>query len=357
VFSEAVGVVYQAAVRVKATLLNVLIFKVLLHNVRVMQGSAAKRASLFDGTSDRLHLYNIPMTSKEILGIRVDFGLTMDDVLGIVENKLLKDGDCHYICTTNPEFIMDAQLDPVFKRIINESDLSVPDGAGVIYANKYLEKIKSLKKGKLFPVKAFVCGTYMGLSSLFVKKGVPAEKITGVELTYKLCELASKKGYTVFFLGGKPKDALGRHVIQDDKDLATMAGESMKKLYPGLSVVGGTSKFVSEIKDDKKTVEYIKKCMHEKGVDHIDFLFVAYGHSKQERWVSRNIHKIPAKVSIGLGGTFDYISGQIKLPPEIYVKRNLGWVYRLIIQPWRAKRIFKAFPLFPLKVFRNSIQS
>jgi N-acetylglucosaminyldiphosphoundecaprenol N-acetyl-beta-D-mannosaminyltransferase len=172
-----------------------------------------------------------------------------------------------------------------------------------------------------------------------------------------LCELSSKKGYAVFFLGGRPKDALGRHVIQVDKDLAELAGEEIKKLYPGLNVVGETSKFSSEIKDDRKTIDYIQKSMHEKGVDHIDFLFVAYGHSKQERWISRNIHKVPAKVAIGLGGTFDYISGQVKLPPEIYIKKNLGWVYRLIVQPWRVKRILKAFPLFPLKVFRDSIQS
>lgn len=298
----------------------------------------------------------MPMDSRKILGIRIDFGMDMDDVLDVVENKLLKDGKTHYICTTNPEFVIDAQKDSEFARIVNESDLSVPDGSGVVYAKNYLKGIENLNKDFMFPIKAFFYGTYLGVSSIFKKTNEKDKRITGVELTYKLCEVASKKGYNVFFLGGRPKNLLGKHMGGDDSDIAKDTEIEIKKLYPGINVVGSTSKFNRAQEDDQSTVGYIKQCMNEKGVDHIDFLFVAYGHNHQEKWIVRNSNKIPARVSIGVGGTFDFIIGQCELPPEIYAKKNLGWLYRLIKQPWRIKRIYKAFPLFPIKVYINSLQ-
>jgi N-acetylglucosaminyldiphosphoundecaprenol N-acetyl-beta-D-mannosaminyltransferase len=109
-------------------------------------------------------------------------------------------------------------------------------------------------------------------------------------------------------------------------------------------------------KDDEDTIDYIKKCMNDKNVRSIDFLFVCYGHPGQEKWITRNSHLIPAHVSIGTGGTFDNIVGSIVLPPASFSSRNLGWLYRLIKQPWRIKRIFTAFPTFPLKVYTQSLK-
>ncbi|MFZ2664057.1 MAG: WecB/TagA/CpsF family glycosyltransferase [Patescibacteria group bacterium] len=303
------------------------------------------------------------MNSRIILGIRVDFGMSINEALEVIENKLLKDEKNHYICTTNPEFVMDAQCDKDFAKIINESDLSLPDGSGLVYANKYIEGIKKFKKDFVFPIKAFAYGLHIGISSSFKRfrryedsYEKDGGKITGVELTYKICETASRKGYSVFFLGGRPKNALGKHINNSDKDTAETSATEMQRLYPGLNIVGATSKFNKMRSDDQKTLDYIKRCMNEKDVDHIDFLFVAYGHPYQEKWIVRNKDNIPVKVSVGVGGTFDYIIGQCELPPEIYVKKNLGWLYRLLKQPWRAKRILKAFPTFPVKVFLNSIQ-
>ncbi|MFC1700191.1 WecB/TagA/CpsF family glycosyltransferase [Patescibacteria group bacterium] len=294
------------------------------------------------------------MISKEILGVRVDFGLTMKETLNLIE-LYLKDNESRYICTTNPEFIMEAQVDGRFKNIINKSDLSLPDGIGTLMARRYLEKVKDIKRGVLFPIRAFLSGTLMGLSYIF-RKGKKEEKITGVDLTYKMCELAAKRGYTVFFLGGRPKNFVGKHKEMYQKEMSVLTAEKLQEMYPGLKVIGASSKFDREERDDKITLEYIHECMKEKNVDHIDFIFVAYNHNWQEKWIVRNSYKIPAKVSVGLGGTFDYIMGHNKLPPNIIVKINLGWLYRLIKQPWRAKRIFTAFPSFPLKVFKESIK-
>lgn len=292
------------------------------------------------------------MFSKEILGVRVDFGMDMGQVLDVVENKLLKEEGAHYICTTNPEFIIEAQKNESFKRIINKSDLSVPDGVGVIYAKDYLEKVKTYKRDFLFPVKSFFAGLTLGVKGSQFK-----ERITGVDLTYRLCDLASKKGYSVFFLGSK----LGRDLIKEsnssDKNNMSDVSDYLKNLYPNLNVIGVASQFNRIEEDDDKTIKYVEECMSKKGVGSLDIVFVAYGHPYQEEWIARNSNKIPAKVSIGVGGTFDYIVGYNNLPPEKYVKRNLGWLYRLFRQPWRVKRILNAFPKFPVKVFLSSLKN
>ena len=297
------------------------------------------------------------MTSQKILGVKVDFELSFEDVLKTIEEKYLVDGKTHIICTTNPEFVMDAQNDEDFKKIINESDMSIPDGTGVIYAKNYIDKIAKIKKDIMFPIKAFATGCSIGLSSLFNKNHIIKERLTGVDLTYRICELSSRNKYNIFLLGGRHKNAVGKSLDISDSDMATETANVLAGMYPGLNIVGATSRFNSSLEHDQQTVDYIKQCMNEKDVDHIDFLFVAYGHSKQEKWIQRNKDKIFAKVSIGCGGTFDFIVGNCKLPPEIYINKNLGWLYRLIKQPWRIKRVFKAFPIFPLKVYFESVNN
>ena len=295
------------------------------------------------------------MISKKILGVRIDFDLNMQKVLEIIETSLLKDEKNHIICTTNPEFVMDAQEDEDFKKIINESALSVPDGVGVIYAKNYLNAVEKMKRNFMFPVLAFLKGLVVGLSSFF-GKNLKGERVSGVDLTYEICNLSSKKGYSIFFLGGRAKNALGNFTNDCDSDMSNLAAEEMRKRYPGVNIIGATSAFSRGPEDDEKTCEYIKNVMKEKGVNKIDFLFVAYNHVYQEKWIMRNKDKISAKVSIGCGGTFDFIVGNCSIPPSLYVKYNLGWLYRLIKQPWRVKRIIKAFPFFPMKVFLSSIK-
>jgi N-acetylglucosaminyldiphosphoundecaprenol N-acetyl-beta-D-mannosaminyltransferase len=291
------------------------------------------------------------MFSKEILGVRVDFGMNTRQVLDVVENRLLKGDETHYICTTNPEFIIEAQRNERFRKIINESDISVPDGVGVIYAKDYLRKISNFKRDLLFPAKCFLSGILIG-----AKGGQYKERVTGVDLTYALCELAERKNLSVFFLGSKQTSGVINSSPESDKNNRQDISNILKKLYPQLNVVGLAAQFRRSEEDDDKTIKYVKECMKARGLEGVDVLFVAYGHPYQEEWVARNSAKIPAKLSIGVGGTFDYIVGHSNLPPEKYVKRNLGWLYRLYKQPWRIKRIFNAFPIFPLMVFFSSLK-
>ena len=193
----------------------------------------------------------------------------------------------------------------------------------------------------------------MGMRFFLGLKKLP-ERITGSELIYKLCEHAEKKGYTVFFLGGWEKDLWGRRKPAHG-DIAKRAAQALKARYPRLKVVGATSDFNRIPKEDKPTRDYIKERMRENKVDSIDLIFVAYNHKFQEYWLERNMSKIPAKVGIGIGGTLDYVIGTQKRPTQAVTQRNIEWLYRLFTQPWRMKRIFKAFPTFPLFVYHLAV--
>ncbi len=292
---------------------------------------------------------------KDILGVKVAFGLTVPNVLSIIKDDYLKDGKCHYICTTNPEFIMDAQKDSAFKEIINAADLSVPDGNGVLFAKAYLEHVSKFQKNIFLGFRSFIYGVWLGMSSMF-RNAHLGDTISGVELTDRLCELSSMTNASIFLLGGWPRDNKGNFVKNPDYDFATLAAIKIKEKYPNVNIIGATSQFTYEEKYDEVTVNYIKECMSNKGVQRLDFLFVAYNHIKQEKWIVRNNFKVLANVSIGVGGTFDYITGIYKLAPAMYRNSRLEWLYKFIIQPWRYKRIMNAFPLFPLKVFFESLK-
>jgi N-acetylglucosaminyldiphosphoundecaprenol N-acetyl-beta-D-mannosaminyltransferase len=298
-------------------------------------------------------IYNACMNIKEILGVRVNMGLNTQEVVDIAENMINDENSGHYICTTNPEFIMEAQKDTKFKEIINSSDLSVPDGVGIIAAGEYLDGISVLERNRMFLSKSILLGFKVGLKTLF--GNYSKKRITGVLLAEKLFELSSKKKYSVFLLGGWPRDWLGRN-IEVEEDFATLTGKVVEKKYPGVFIVGSASKFSFEEKDDGETILFLKNKMKEKNIEKIDILMVAYGQNNQEKWIARNADRIPAKLSIGLGGTFDYISGHNKQIPSIITVLGLEWLFRLFTQPFRIRRIINAFPIFPIEIFLSSIK-
>lgn len=182
-----------------------------------------------------------------------------------------------YIVTPNPELVVIANKDKSYKKVLNNANLALPDGVGIMWAGKVLGV--SLK-----------------------------EKITGIGLVESLCRKVAKRPITVGFLGGRPQ-------------IAEETAECLKKRYFGLKI----GFFGSEIKDFGDL----------KGTD---VLFVAFGSPKQEFWIAKNLNKLPVRVAIGVGGAFDMISGKVSRAP-LWV-RNIGleWLFRLIIQPWRIKR-------------------
>lgn len=194
----------------------------------------------------------------------------------VVKNAEKKEGKA-FIITINPELIMLAQKDSEYEKVLKSADLAVADGVGILWAGKII--------GKKF-----------------------SGRIHGVDLVEKVSEAISKKPISVGFVGGH-------------ENVAQLTAECLSKKYPGLKVA-----FAEKEWEDIK----VKKSA--------DILFLALGSPKQEKWIYENLPKIDVKVAIGVGGAFDFISGQVRRAPKWMRKIGLEWLFRLIIQPWRWKR-------------------
>jgi len=232
----------------------------------------------------------------KILDVKID-NVYLAEVIESV-NIFLDSRKQHYIVTTNPEFVMAAQKDEEFKEILNKSDLSIADGMGIkMAAKRYGHKLR--------------------------------QRIAGIDLMYEICAIAEKKEKSVFLLGAK-------------RGIADMAAIKLLQKFPKLKIVGvesGYRRWHRHYKD-RKLVEIINRRQP-------DVLFVAFGHVKQEKWIYNNLSKMPlVKLAMGVGGSYDYISGQVKRAPVLMRKMGLEWLYRLFRQPWRLPRIITAVVRF-----------
>jgi N-acetylglucosaminyldiphosphoundecaprenol N-acetyl-beta-D-mannosaminyltransferase len=238
----------------------------------------------------------------DILGVQID-NLDITDLLANVE-KFLMDGKQHYIVTPNPEIVIAAQKDKEFLKILNEADISLPDGVGLVWASYYLNK----------PLK---------------------QRITGVDFMLKICEMAEQKNCSIFLLGAKG-------------DVAQKTAEVLMKKFPKLKIVGTESG--GEIKLEKLSIlnsSLIEKINNAKP----DILFVAFGAPKQEKWIYYYLPSLPSiKLAMGVGGAFDFISGKVKRAPRFLQKIGLEWFWRFLLEPWRWKRILTATIKFSWKV-------
>lgn len=211
-----------------------------------------------------------------LLGVGIT-NATELEVLEYINTGLQKSNEKYYIVTPNPELLVIASKNKEYKNVLNGAKLALADGVGVLLG-AWLEG-KRLK-----------------------------QRITGIDLVKSLCNYVSKQPITVGFLGGGPS-------------IAVKTAECLQKLYPGLKVSFAVSEWSEDLKHKK-----------------VDILFVAFGSPKQEIWIKNNLKNIHAKVSIGVGGAFDFISGKTPRAPRFLRSLGLEWLFRLIIQPWRIKR-------------------
>lgn len=231
----------------------------------------------------------------DILGCKVD-RIDMDGALQKIE-EFIHSGKPHHIITLNAEIIHRAQSDPKLKQIINEADLVTPDGSGVVWAANYL--------------------------------GAPVpERVTGIDLTLKLTEVAAKKGWTFYYYGGAPT-------------VAETAAENLQKKYTGLKVIGTCHGYISGLEKE----ELLKDIKKRKP----DILLVALGAPMQEFWIKDHQKELQIPVYIGIGGSFDVISGKATRAPVFFQKAGLEWLYRLIKEPHRIGRM-TALPKFSIQV-------
>ncbi|NLG49154.1 MAG: WecB/TagA/CpsF family glycosyltransferase [Chloroflexi bacterium] len=238
------------------------------------------------------------MDSVNILGVRVD-NVTTAETLALIERFIAK-GQPHQIATVNPEFVMRAQQDGAFHVVLEECDLSLPDGAGLLWAARLL--------------------------------GHPLrERVTGSDTVPLIARLSAARGYRLYLLGAAP-------------GVAEQAAAVLQRDYPGLQIVGTYAGSPDPTEEDEIVARIVAASP--------DVLFVAYGAPRQDVWIHRNLARLGVPVCMGVGGTFDFIAGVAVRAPLWMRRAGLEWLHRLWREPWRWRRML-ALPRFAWRVLRQ----
>jgi N-acetylglucosaminyldiphosphoundecaprenol N-acetyl-beta-D-mannosaminyltransferase len=216
------------------------------------------------------------------------------------------------VFTPNPEILMAGMSDGDLKSALLKADYNIPDGIGVVLASRLL--------------------------SLAGKSGTISERITGTDLLLDLVAIAAEKGWRVYFLGGRA-------------GVAEAAAANLKSSYPGLMIRTNPGPARVESAGNEVGLALAKDIAGFK----TDLLFVGFGHGKQERWLTRYASQAKVKLGMGVGGAFDFYSGQVTRSPQLMQRLGLEWLWRLVQEPERWPRIITATIRFPLAVLKDLI--
>ena len=225
----------------------------------------------------------------EVLGVEFD-NLNMDEAAAKAM-ELMERRSSSYVVTPNPEIVWMCRDNAALKEAVEAADLVVPDGIGVIYGAKIL--------------------------------GTPLkERVPGIDLGTRLFAAVKEKGKTLYLLGAKP-------------GIAEKAAENISEQFPGIKICGTADGY---FKDDAPVIDKINAAAP-------DLLLVCLGAPKQEIWMRNNADKLNVGLMMGLGGVLDVFAGTVQRAPESWQKLGLEWLYRLLKQPSRIKRMIK-LPVF-----------
>lgn len=206
----------------------------------------------------------------------------------------------HHVVTPNNEMLVEAQSNQVFCAMLQKADLLVPDSTGLVVGAKLTGQVLQ-------------------------------GRVRGVDLMENICMQASNNT-KVFLLGAAP-------------GVAKKTGDVLRVKNPALQVVGVFSGSPAAT-DADNIVERINQ-------SGANVLFVAYGAPAQDMWIATYAQAMPnVRLAMGIGGSFDFIAGTVKRAPRFLRTLGLEWLWRLLLQPKRYKRIFKAVVVFPYLVVR-----
>jgi N-acetylglucosaminyldiphosphoundecaprenol N-acetyl-beta-D-mannosaminyltransferase len=231
------------------------------------------------------------MDSVEILGCRLDL-LDADQATERIM-QFVRDGSAAQIVTLGTEMVVYAQRDPAFRDVVNHSALSLCDTVGLLAVARH-------------------------------RGAQLRERVTGVELIDHLSARAARDGINVFFFGGA-------------EGVAADAAGILEARFPGLRVAGTRNGFFTS-EDEPQIVEAIR-------ASGAGLLFVGLGSPRQEMWLARNLRATGCGAAVGVGGSFDVLSGRVRRAPQMWRRFGLEWLYRLIREPHRFRRQL-ALPYF-----------
>ena len=237
----------------------------------------------------------------EILGVgvdRIDSQQALQQIGEFIEN-----GEPHQIVTANAEIIYQASKNEKMRNVINAAQMVTADGSGVVWASRQL--------------------------------GQPlAQRVTGIDLVNSICQQSAKEKWKIYILGSAP-------------GVAATAAVNIRNKFPGCNIIG-THHGYFNAKEEKQILAELEQLKP-------DVLFVALGAPKQEYWIADHVQKLGIPVAMGIGGSMDVLSGNVKRAPKWMQKMSLEWLYRLLIQPTRFKRVL-ALPKFMLAVKKQAKQ-
>ena len=243
------------------------------------------------------------MRDIRILGVKFS-DMNMKQTVEAIDKRIKSDSkNLLHVITGNPEILLASEKNTEIKEILEKAEIVTADGIGIVLAAKW--------RGTKFE-----------------------ERVTGVDLLHELLAKGDKEGYSFYLFG-------------TDEDTNRTAAENIINKYKGLKIVGRHNGFFKP-EESEAIIKDISACAP-------DILVVALGAPRSEKWVYENKNKLGAKMAIGVGGSLDVIAGKVKRSPEIWIKLNIEWLYRLLKQPSRFKRQL-ALPVFAAKAFADAMK-
>lgn len=228
------------------------------------------------------------MSRMKFMNIEID-NLTMNETLNAIDN-LIKKNQNAYVVTPNVDHIVQLETDNELKKVYDNAALILTDGKPLLWIAKLYKT----------PIK---------------------EKVSGSDLFPKICELAAKNGYKMFFLGAA-------------EGVADKAAKNLERKYKGLNVVGTYSPPFGFEKDEKEMDKIIELIRNTKP----QILIVGLGCPKQEKFMYHNCKRLGVPISLGLGASIDFEAGNIKRAPRWMSNHGLEWLFRIVQDPKRMVR-------------------
>lgn len=235
----------------------------------------------------------------QVLGYPVD-AIAPAEALACVQAAVEQRTSLHVV-TLNAEMTVQAQADAELSAILKRSQLVLPDGSGVVWAIR--------------------------------RQGERASKLAGVDFLEHLAAWCASEGKRVYLFGAS-------------EGVAVEAAETLCQRHPGLQIAGVRSGFFSE-EEEPGILESIREASP-------DMLLVALGVPRQEKWIAKHMGTLQVPVMMGVGGSFDVLAARIKRAPSLFRRLHLEWLFRLLQEPWRWRRMMATLPWFTWQVIKTS---
>jgi N-acetylglucosaminyldiphosphoundecaprenol N-acetyl-beta-D-mannosaminyltransferase len=230
-----------------------------------------------------------------LLGVGVS-AISMDQAVGTIASWIER-REARYVCVTPAHSLMDAYRDEAFRRILNHSGMTTPDGMAVVW-----------------------------LLKLYGQRQVT--RVYGPDLLLAVCRRSVESGWRHFFYGG-------------EAGVAERLAATLEQRFPGLQVAGTYSPPFGALspEEDARVVAQLNAARP-------DVIWVGLSSPKQERWMAEHRERLDAPVLVGVGAAFDFLSGRKPQAPRWMQRAGLEWLFRFSHEPRRLWPRYRQYPLF-----------